>query len=316
MRSEEFERLDLEHFTKPSIRELFPNPPITGVQIMPEKWLTTAAGVKMPRIIYGTAWKKERTADLVVKAIRAGFRGIDTACQPKHYNEALVGVALQRLKDYGIEREGLFLQTKFTPLLGQDPGQVPYDKSAALELQIAQSFEASKINLQTEYVDSLILHSPIAPHSQMMRAWGAMEKIHKTGGARQLGISNCYDIKLIRALYADADVKPAVVQNRFYRETGYDAELRHWCSNHGIVYQGFWTLTANPHILNSNAVHAIARKYKITEAQIFFRYLSQTGIVPLTGTCSEQHMKEDLSIFDFKLSPDDLSNVNRLLTAS
>lgn len=316
MRSGEFERLDLEHFAKPSIRELFPNPPITGVQIMPEKWLPTAAGVKMPRIIYGTAWKKERTADLVVKAIRTGFRGIDTACQPKHYNETLVGVALQRLKDFGIERKGLFLQTKFTPLLGQDPGQVPYDKSAPLELQIAQSFEASKRNLQTEYVDSLILHSPIAPHSQMMRAWGAMENIHETGGARQLGISNCYDTKILRALYADADVKPAVVQNRFYRETGYDAELRHWCSDHGIVYQGFWTLTANPHVLNSNAVHAIARKYKKTEAQIFFRYLSQSGIVPLTGTGSEQHMKEDLGIFDFELSPDDLRNVGRLLTVS
>jgi len=283
---------------------------------MPEKWLTTAAGEKMPRIIYGTAWKKERTADLVVQAIRAGFRGIDTACQSKHYDEALVGVALQRRKDHGIERGGLFLQTKFTPLLGQDPRQVPYDISAPLELQIAQSFEASKINLQTEYVDSLILHSPISPHSQMMRAWGAMEKIHETGGARQLGISNCYDTKIIRTLHADSDVKPAVVQNRFYRETGYDAGLRHWCSNHGIVYQGFWTLTANPHVLNSNAVHAISRRIKKTEAQIFFRYLSQTSIVPLTGTCSEQHMKEDLSIFDFELSPDDLSKVSRLLTVS
>lgn len=90
------------------------------------KWLTTSVGVKMPRIIYGTAWKKDRTADLVEKAILAGFRGIDTACQPKHYNEPLVGAALQRLKDHGIKREVLFLQTKFTPLSGQDPKQVPY----------------------------------------------------------------------------------------------------------------------------------------------------------------------------------------------
>ncbi|MGW8326081.1 MAG: hypothetical protein ACWGNI_10225, partial [Desulfobacterales bacterium] len=106
-----------------------------------QKWLTTSAGVKMPRIIYGTAWKKDRTADLVVKAIQTGFRGIDTACQPKHYNEPQIGTALQRLKDYGIEREDLFLQTKFTPLSGQDPRQVPYEKNAPVELQIAQSFE-------------------------------------------------------------------------------------------------------------------------------------------------------------------------------
>ena len=70
-----------------------------------QKHVITSAGVKMPRIIYGTAWKKDRTADLVVKAVLAGFRGIDTACQPKHYDEALVGAALNRLKDHGIERD-------------------------------------------------------------------------------------------------------------------------------------------------------------------------------------------------------------------
>ena len=281
--------------------------------MLDQKWLTTSTGVKMPRIIYGTAWKKERTADLVVKAIQAGFRGIDTACQPKHYNEPLVGTALQRLKDHGIEREALFLQTKFTPLAGQDPRQVPYEKNAPIELQIAQSFETSKNNLQTEYIDSLVLHSPMAPHALLMKAWNAMEKIQKTGGARQLGISNCYDTDVIRSLYTDADVKPAVVQNRFYQETGYDANLRLWCSKHEVIYQSFWTLTANPHILASNTVRTIACKYKKTEAQIFFRYLSHSGIVPLTGTTSEQHMREDLGIFDFELSLEDLKHVSLLL---
>jgi len=278
-----------------------------------QKWLTTSAGVKMPRIIYGTAWKKDRTGDLVVKAVQTGFRGIDTACQPKHYDEALVGEALQRLKNQGIEREALFLQTKFTPLSGQDPRQVPYDINSPVELQVAQSFETSKKNLQTEYVDSLILHSPLAPHALLMKVWKAMEKIQKTGGARQLGISNCYDIKVIRSLYADADVKAAVIQNRFYPETGYDADLRRWCSKNGVVYQSFWTLTANPHILASPSVRTVAHKYNKTEAQIFFRYLTQSGIVPLTGTTSEQHMKEDLGIFDFELSSEELKQVGRLL---
>jgi len=277
------------------------------------KWLTTSVGVKMPRIIYGTAWKKDRTADLVEKAILAGFRGIDTACQPKHYNEPLVGAALQRLKDHGIKREVLFLQTKFTPLSGQDPRQVPYDENSPIELQVAQSFETSIKNLQTEYVDSLVLHSPMAPHALLMKVWNAMENIQKTGGARQLGISNCYHTEVIRSLYADANVKPAVLQNRFYQETGYDANLRHWCTHHGVIYQSFWTLTANPHILASNTVRTIAQKYKKTDAQIFFRYLSHSGIVPLTGTTSEQHMKEDLSIFEFELSSEDLKNMGLLL---
>jgi diketogulonate reductase-like aldo/keto reductase len=280
-----------------------------------QAWILTAAGVHMPRLIYGTAWKKERTADLVVQAIQAGFRGIDTACQPKHYNEPLVGAALRRLQDHGIERDSIFLQTKFTPLAGQDPRQVPYDKNSPIESQITQSFETSKKNLQTHYIDSLVLHSPLEPHERLMKAWGAMEAIHQAGGALQLGISNCYNSEVLKRLYGDATIKPAIVQNRFYRETGYDTELRNWCTDNGVIYQSFWTLTANPHIIASNTVQDIATKHNKTEPQIFFRYLSQLGIVPLTGTCSKHHMVEDLSIFDFELSSEELHHVGRLLTS-
>lgn len=275
--------------------------------IQDQYYLTTLAGVKMPPIIYGTAWKKERTAELVVQAIQAGFRGIDTACQPKHYNEPQVGEALQRVKSEGIERKSLFIQTKFTPLSGQDARQIPYERDAPLELQVAQSFDVSKSNLQTDYVDSFVLHSPLAPHDQLMTVWQAMEKIQKTGAASQLGISNCYDIDVLKSLYNDAEVKPAIVQNRFYKNTAYDAELRRWCASQGIIYQSFWSLTANPEVLSSHNVIAIAQKYQKTAAQIFFRYLTYLGIVPLTGTTSSVHMKEDLAIFEFELTSEDLS---------
>ena len=142
-----------------------------------------------------------------------------------------------------------------------------------------------------------------------------MEALQKAGGACQLGISNCYSTEVMQRLYDDANVKPAVVQNRFYQQTGYDRDLRNWCSNHGVIYQSFWTLTANPHILYSNSIKNIAQKHKKTEVQTFFRYLHQSGIVPLTGTSSEQHMKEDLKVFDFELSSDDLMDVKRLLIA-
>ncbi len=270
--------------------------------------LTTTAGVKMPPMIYGTAWKKERTAELVVQAIQSGFRGIDTACQPKHYNEPQVGVALQKLKNQGFERESLFIQTKFTPLSGQDPKQIPYDKQAPVDLQVAQSFAVSKKNCQTDYIDSFVLHSPIAPHEQLMTAWQAMEKIQITGAASQLGISNCYDIEVLKSLYHDAEVKPAIVQNRLYKDTDYDTELRHWCVSQGIIYQSFWSLTANPDILASNTIKALAQKYQLTAAQVFFRYLTQIGIVPLTGTTSLQHMQQDLAIFEFELTAEDLNS--------
>ena len=284
---------------------------------MSEKsWLTTSAGVRMPRILYGTAWKKERTADLVEQALQAGFRGIDTAGQPKHYDEGLVGEGLQRAQAQGIKRESLYLQTKYTPLSSQDPQQLPYDESASVAEQVAQSFANSQQNLHTDYVDCLILHSPLASHDLTMQAWRALESIHASGGARQLGISNCYDLDVMKALYADAQVKPTIVQNRFYKDTNYEIDMRQWCAEQGLIFESFWSLTANSHILNSDVVHGLADQYHKTKAQIFFRYLSQSGIVPLTGTRSVQHMQEDLSIFDFELAADVVNKLGILLSLS
>jgi diketogulonate reductase-like aldo/keto reductase len=276
------------------------------------EYFITPATVKIPKIIYGTAWKKDKTADLVVKAVKAGFRGIDTACQPKHYNEPQVGEALQALKKAGIERESLFLQTKFTALGGQDPNNIPYDKNAPLEAQVAQSFTTSKKNLHTDYLDSLVLHSPMNTQALTMKVWQAMEKIHREGGARQLGISNCYNLNLLKELYNNAGIKPAVVQNRFYNDSGYDRELRSWCSDQGIIYQSFWTLTANPHILAAKELKEIARRHDKSTTQILFRFLTRIGVAPLTGTSSEKHMAEDLSIFEFDLSDQDIAIINNL----
>lgn len=273
----------------------------------------TAAGVRMPRIIYGTAWKKQRTTALVEQALATGFRGIDTACQPKHYYEPGVGEALAVSYALGFSRDQVYLQSKFTPLNGQDPQQIPYDPKAALGEQVVQSFQASLQNLQTDYLDGLILHSPLADKQELLEVWQAMEGIFQDGGAKQLGISNCYDPALFQYLYEAATVKPALVQNRFYADTGYDVALRAFCRQHGVIYQSFWTLTANPGILANDVIKSLAERYRCTPAQVFFRYLSQTGIVPLTGTTSEQHMKEDLAIFEFELSEDESALIERLL---
>lgn len=279
----------------------------------PKDFLTSAYGVRMPRIIYGTAWKKDRTAALVEQAIGLGFRGIDTACQPKHYNEAGVGDGVAACLHRGIDRSELYLQSKFTSLNGQDPARVPYDSNAGLSEQVAQSFQASLKNLQTTYLDCLVLHSPLANPQQTMEVWQAMEQIFHNGGVKQLGISNCYDARQFELLYRNAAIKPAVIQNRFHAETGYDRVLRDFCSEHRIIYQSFWTLTANPHVLAHAALQTLAAKYRRSAAQIFFRYLSQIDIVPLTGTTSESHMREDLAIFDFELTADECDAVERLL---
>ena len=207
-------------------------------------------GLQPPAFLYGTAWKTDRTEDLVYLAVQNGFRGIDTACQPKHYYEPGVGNALDRIYVEGkLHREDIFLQTKFTPYSGQDKNNVPYDKDAPLTDQVMQSFRVSLSNLKTSYLDSLVLHSPLDEHAQTMEVWRTFEQIRNSGGTRYLGISNCYDLSVLEALYSEAKVKPTFLQNRFNRESGYDRPIRKFCSANGITYQSFWTLTANPHAL-------------------------------------------------------------------
>jgi len=278
-----------------------------------DDFLTSAYGVRMPRIIYGTAWKQERSAALVEQAIETGFRGIDTACQPKHYNEAGVGEGVAACLTRGLERAELYLQTKFTPLNGQDPLRVPYDVKASLSDQVAQSFQTSLKNLQTPYLDCLVLHSPLANQLEMRQVWQAMESIFHEAGAKQLGISNCYDLNQLEELYRTAEVKPAVLQNRFYADTDYDRNLRAFCKQHGIIYQSFWTLTANPKVLAYATLQNLATKYQRSAAQVFYRYLTQIGIIPLTGTSSAEHMREDLAIFEFELTADECAAVEMLL---
>jgi diketogulonate reductase-like aldo/keto reductase len=277
-----------------------------------DAFVISSYGVRIPRILYGTAWKKDRTAALVEQAITLGFRGIDTACQPKHYDEAGVGAGLAPCLTAGLTRADLYLQSKFTPADGQDPARMPYDPRANLASQVEQSFQSSLRNLRTGYLDCLVLHSPLANEQELMEVWRAMEAIFESGGARQLGISNCYALVHLERLYQKARIKPAVVQNRFHAETGYDRAIRAFCRQHRMHYQSFWTLTANARVLAHATLRALATNYGRTPAQVFFRYLTQIDIIPLSGTTSPAHMREDLAIFEFELTQSECDAVATL----
>jgi diketogulonate reductase-like aldo/keto reductase len=253
-------------------------------------------------ILYGTAWKQDDTERLVRHAIEAGFRGIDTACQPKHYNEAGVGAGVAACLSARLHRSQLYLQTKFTPLSGHEPQQVPYESGASPGDQVEQSCALSLRNLRTEYLDCLVLHSPLPAAEDTFEVWRAMETLVDSGRVHQLGISNCTRVQQLEALCDQARIRPAILQNRFHADNGYDQELREYCRPRQIVYQSFWTLTANPQVLAHDTVRTLARQYGRTPAQILFRYLTQIGIVPLTGTRSAAHMRQDLAIFDFSLN--------------
>ena len=273
----------------------------------------SSAGVQVPAIVYGTAWKKAETAPLVSLALRTGFRGIDTACQPKHYHEPGVGEGIAAWLTGGHSRSDLYIQTKFTSLSGQDAARIPYNPHAPLAVQVAQSFAASLRNLQTDYLDCLVLHSPMPSADETLQVWRAIEAIVDAGGVRQAGISNCYTLSTLRDLYGAARHKPAVVQNRFYAQTGYDRDIRAFCVDNGLIYQSFWTLSANPEVLAHARIAALAAVHRRTAAQVLFRYLTQSGVVPLTGTRSEAHMREDLAIFDFELALTERAAIESIL---
>lgn len=275
--------------------------------------ISPAAGTRMPPILYGTAWKKRATAQLVAQAIRHGFRGIDTACQPRHYDEAGVGEGIAVCLGATLGRADLYLQTKFTPASGQDTLTIPYDPQVPLAAQVAQSLAASLRNLRTDYLDGLLLHSPLATQERTFEAWRALESVADTAAVRQIGLSNVYRLEELAALCKVARVRPAVLQNRFYVDTGYDREIRAFCAQQRIVYQSFWTLTANPQIVGHALLRAIAARMARTPAQVLFRYLTQRGVVPLTGTRSDVHMLEDLAILEFDLPPKDLQAIDGIL---
>ncbi|CRK14587.1 hypothetical protein BN1708_011174 [Verticillium longisporum] len=206
-----------------------------------------AAVPSIPRLLYGTAWKQGRTTPLVLAALRSGFRGVDTAAQPLHYREDLVGAALQQhlaspsAAGGPVPREPIFVQTKFSP------------------------------NQATTGDD-------LDPPAHVPRA-------------HRLGVSNV-TLPQLEAICAAAVVPPAVVQNRF--RAPFDAAVRAFCRERGIVYQAFWTLTANAALVGSDFVGGVADAARVSREVVFYGLVMALGACVLDGTTREEEMRADL----------------------
>jgi len=268
----------------------------------------------LPDFLYGTAWKEDRTQALTELALRMGFRGIDTANQRRHYFEAGVGQGLAAAYRAGVvTRADLFLQTKFTYQLGQDH-RLPYDPSADLSTQVAQSVQSSLEHLGTDHVDSYVLHGPASGYGWTdddAEVWAAMAKERDAGRTRLLGVSNVSLRHLEQMTVAGAEA-PDFVQNRCFARLGWDRDIRSFCMDRKIVYQGFSLLTANPEVLGHPLVAGIAARGKATAAQVVFRFARAVGMLPLTGTSDAEHMKQDLASRGLSLSPDEVRAIESL----
>lgn len=272
----------------------------------------TIDSVNVPRFLYGTAWKEDQTRRLVELALAAGFRGIDTANQRKHYHEAAVGEAIGAAIAGGrVRRDELFLQTKFTFRGGQDH-RLPYDPAAPIATQLEQSLAKSLVHLGVTQIDSYVLHGPSQRSglgADDWSAWRAMEAAHDRGLVRLLGISNVSREQL-EALCKQARIAPRFVQNRCYASRGWDRDVREFCTARKIVYQGFSLLTANRDVLAHPTIARIAQRHGRTAAQIVFRFALDIGMLPLTGTSDPKHMQADLSVVDFALSTDEIQQID------
>ncbi|HEY1678193.1 MAG TPA: aldo/keto reductase [Candidatus Sulfotelmatobacter sp.] len=260
----------------------------------------------IPRFLYGTAWKEERTAALTEMALRAGFRAIDTANQRRHYFEAGVGEGLAAAYRAGVvTRDDLFLQTKYTYQRGQDH-RLPYDAAAPFAIQVTQSLASSLEHLGTDRVDSFVLHGPISndgwtePDGEV---WQAMRKERDAGRTRWLGVSNV-GLEHLEQMKASGAELPAFVQNRCFARYGWDREVRAFCQEHKIAYQGFSLLTANREVLDHAAFSSVAAKLNAAPAQVIFAFARQVGMIPMTGTSSAEHMNQDLASLELTLPPD------------
>jgi diketogulonate reductase-like aldo/keto reductase len=271
-------------------------------------------GVRVPRFLYGTAWKEDQTQRLTELALRVGFRGIDTANQRRHYHEAAVGQAITAaVESRLVVRQDLFLQTKFTVRGGQDH-RLPYDPKASIRTQVEQSFASSLEHLGTEVIDSFLLHGPTQRSGLAAadwEAWRAMEALHDSGRVRLLGVSNV-SLEQLQLLCRQARIRPSFVQNRCYAVQGWDRRVRQFCAANGLVYQGFSLLTANRAAMAHPELARVAKRHGRTVTEVVFRFALDAGMVPLTGTTDAAHMREDLQVFDFHLSPEEIKRIEGL----
>ena len=249
-------------------------------------------GVKMPMEGFGVYQVPEAAVceQAVSDALAAGYRLIDTAAA--YFNEAAVGEAIRKS---GVPREELFITTK---LWIQDAG---YESAK-------QAFQTSMNNLGLDYLDLYLIHQPF---NNYYGAWKAMEELYKEGKIRAIGVCNFYPDRLAD-LCANAEVTPAVNQveiHPFFAQTGALDTMREL----KVQPEAWGPLAEGRHgIFTHEVLTSIGAKYGKTAAQTALRWNTQRGVVIIPKSVHKERMEENLNIWDFELSDEDMEAINAL----
>ena len=249
------------------------------------------SGYDMPVVGLGTySLKGDVCVNSVKSALALGFRKIDTAHM--YGNEVEVG---RGVRESGIPREDIFVATKIYPDQYDDP-------EAAIDECLR------KLNIG--YLDLMLLHHP---GTDDVKAYKAMEKYVKSGKIRSIGVS-CFYIREIDDFIKKVDIKPVLVQNEihpYYQDT----EVVPHIQNLGIAVEAWYPLGGRGHqkeLLNDPVLTEIAAKHNKSVAQVILRWDLQRGVVVIPGSSNPAHMKENISIFDFELSQDEMARIASL----
>jgi len=249
----------------------------------------------IPQIGLGTSpLNDEQVAPIVVAAIEAGYRHIDTAY--RYNNERGVG---QGIRDSGIDRESLFVTTKLDgPFQGNDRAVGGLDESLR--------------RLGLDYVDLLLIHWPLPQRDEYVSTWKTFEKLVAAGKARSIGLSNFKPAHIDRLL-TEATIRPTVNQIRLNPRTT-RPEQRAYNAAQGIITEAYSPLGAGNDLLENPTLAAIGTKYGKTPGQVVLRWHIELGVVAIPRSANPGRIAQNIDIFDFALTSDEIATISALDT--
>jgi 2,5-diketo-D-gluconate reductase A len=254
--------------------------------------LTLHDGIEIPQLGFGVFQvPPPETQSVVEVALEAGYRHIDTAAA--YRNEQGVG---QALAASGLPREDVFVTTKLWN------SQQGYDSTLA-------AFESSLDRLGFAYVDLYLIHWPVPSEDRFVDTWRAFERIHEEGRARTIGVSN-FRIADLERLEAETDTRPTVNQIELHPRHQ-QAELRAWHRENGIATEA-WSPLAQGEVLDHDAIAQIAERHGKTPAQTILRWHLQIGNVVIPKSVTPERIHENIELFDFELSDQELAAIGAL----